>query len=381
MLKNKIATLFAAIFSFVNYVPVDDVDVVVEATGHPGHGISHARKCFQYGKHVIMVNVEADVLAGAYLSKEAKSANVVYSMAYGDQPALTIEIIEWARASGFNVTAAGKGTKYLPEFHASTPDTVWNYYGLNKEEAEIAGMNPKMFNSFLDGTKSSLEMAAIANASEMCVPDDGLLFTPCGMDDLAKSLKPRDKNGVLKYDGQVEVVSSVHRDGKPVYRDLRWGVYVVIEAPNNYTTSCFQQYGLTTDTSGKYTAMYRPFHLIGLELNISIFAAFILNKATGSPISFSSDVVAVAKRNLKAGQFLDGEGGYTVWGKLFPAAKSVRKKGLPIGLANHIKLKNDIIAGNIVKWQDVEIDETSPIVLLRRKMEQRLKVRREPKGF
>ena len=210
----------------------DDVDVVVEATGHPGHGISHARKCFQYGKHVIMVNVEADVLAGAYLSKEAKSANVVYSMAYGDQPALTIEIIEWARASGFNVTAAGKGTKYLPEFHASTPDTVWNYYGLNKEEAEIAGMNPKMFNSFLDGTKSSLEMAAIANASEMCVPDDGLLFTPCGIDDLAKSLKPRDKNGVLKYDGQVEVISSVHRDGKPVYRDLRWGVYAVLQAPN-----------------------------------------------------------------------------------------------------------------------------------------------------
>ena len=113
----------------------NDVDVVIEATGHPGYGISHARKCFQYGKHVIMVNVEADVLAGAYLSKEAKSANVVYSMAYGDQPALTIEIIEWARASGFNVTAAGKGTKYLPEFHASTPDTVWNYYGLNKEEA------------------------------------------------------------------------------------------------------------------------------------------------------------------------------------------------------------------------------------------------------
>ena len=351
----------------------NDVDVVVEATGHPGYGIFHARKCFQYGKHVIMVNVEADVLAGAYLSKEAKSANVVYSMAYGDQPALTIEIIEWARASGFNVTAAGKGTKYLPEFHASTPDTVWNYYGLNKEEAEIAGMNPKMFNSFLDGTKSSLEMAAIANASEMRVPDDGLLFTPCGMDDLAKSLKPRNKNGVLKYDGQVEVVSSVHRDGKPVYRDLRWGVYAVLQAPNDYAASCFKQYGMNTDETGEYSAMYKPFHLIGMELNTSIFSAALLKIPTGQTKSFLGDVVATSKKKLLNGSYLDGEGGSTVWGKLIPAKKSLKLNALPIGLANKLKLKNDIVEDNIITWDDVEFNINNETISYRKKMENQIK--------
>ena len=109
----------------------DEVDVVVEATGHPSSGIKHARTCFKYSKHVIMVNVEADVLAGPSLSAEANSAEVVFSMAYGDQPSLTLEIIEWARASGFKVTAAGKGTKYLPEYHYSTPKTVWDHYGLS----------------------------------------------------------------------------------------------------------------------------------------------------------------------------------------------------------------------------------------------------------
>ncbi len=357
------------------------IDIIIEATGDPVAGAFYAQKAINYGLHVVMVNVEADVLVGPELAEQALSKGVVYTMAYGDQPALTCELVEWARANGFKIVAAGKGTKYLPAYHDSTPSTVWNYYGLTQEQAIKSGMNSKMFNSFLDGTKSAIEMAALSNATRLSAPASGLIFPPCSVDELPNVLKLVEDGGIIEKKGQVEVVSSLKRDGKPVPKDLRWGVYVVIEAPNKYTTSCFQQYGLTTDTSGKYTAMYRPYHLIGLELNISIFAAFILNKATGSPISFSSDVVAVAKRNLKAGQFLDGEGGYTVWGKLLPAEKSVRKKGLPIGLANHIKLKNDVIAGNIVKWQDVEIDETSPIVLLRRKMEQRLKVRPEPNGL
>ena len=352
----------------------DDVDVVVEATGSPGSGIVHARECFKYGKHVIMVNVEADVLAGAFLSKEAKSADVVYSMAYGDQPALTIEIIEWARSSGFNVTAAGKGTKYLPEFHFSTPETVWNYYGLTKQEAEMAGMNPKMFNSFLDGTKSSLEMAAIANASEMSVPDDGLLFTPCGMDDLARKLKPENKNGVLKYDGQVEVVSSVHRNGKPVYKDLRWGVYAVLQAPNDYAASCFKQYGMNTDDTGEFSAMYKPFHLIGMELNTSIFSAALLKIPTGQTKSFLGDVAATSKKKLSKGSTLDGEGGFSVWGKLIPAKKSLKLNALPIGLAHNLKLKRDIEKNKILTWNDVQFDLNDEIIIYRKNMERQFKL-------
>ena len=201
----------------------DDVDVVVEATGNPAAGIAHARAAFAAGKHIVMVNVEADVLAGPLLAAEARDAGVVYTMAYGDQPALTCEMVEWARISGFEVVAAGKGTKYLPSYHGSTPDTVWEHYGLTAGQAHAAGMNSRMFNSFLDGTKSAIEMAAIANATGLAPPPDGLRFPPCGRDDLAHVLRPAEDGGQLHHKGQVEVVSSIERDGRPVPNDLRWG--------------------------------------------------------------------------------------------------------------------------------------------------------------
>ena len=351
----------------------DEVDVVVEATGHPSSGIKHARTCFKYGKHVIMVNVEADVLAGPSLSAEANSAEVVFSMAYGDQPSLTLEIIEWARASGFKVTAAGKGTKYMPEYHYSTPKTVWDHYGLTSDEAEKAGMNSKMFNSFLDGTKSSLEMSAIANASGLNVPNTGLLFPPCGMDDLASLLKEKNKGGILEKNEQVEVVSSLERDGRPVFKDLRWGVYAVLQAPNDYAASCFKQYGMNTDQSGEFSAMYKPFHLIGMELNTSIFSAALLKLPTGQTKYFKGDVVSVSKRNLKKGEKLDGEGGFTVWGKLIPASTSLNLQALPIGLANDMHLKNDIDKDKILTWNDVEFDTNNEIIRYRHQMENKFR--------
>ena len=351
----------------------DEVDVVVEATGHPSSGIKHARTCFKYGKHVIMVNVEADVLAGPSLSAEANSAEVVFSMAYGDQPSLTLEIIEWARASGFKVTAAGKGTKYMPEYHYSTPKTVWDHYGLTSDEAEKAGMNSKMFNSFLDGTKSSLEMSAIANASGLNVPNNGLLFPPCGMDDLASLLKEKNKGGILEKNQQVEVVSSLERDGRPVFKDLRWGVYAVLQAPNDYAASCFKQYGMNTDQSGEFSAMYKPFHLIGMELNTSIFSAALLKLPTGQTKYFKGDVVSVSKRNLKKGEKLDGEGGFTVWGKLIPASTSLNLNALPIGLANDMYLKNDINKDKIITWNDVEFDSNDEIINYRHQMENKFR--------
>ena len=351
----------------------DEVDVVVEATGHPSSGIKHARECFKYGKHVIMVNVEADVLAGPSLSEEANSAEVVFSMAYGDQPSLTLEIIEWARASGFKVTAAGKGTKYMPEYHYSTPKTVWDHYGLTSDEAEKAGMNSKMFNSFLDGTKSSLEMSAIANASGLNVPTDGLLFPPCGMDDLASLLKEKNKGGILEKSEQVEVVSSLERDGSPVFKDLRWGVYAVLQAPNEYAASCFKQYGMNTDQSGEFSAMYKPFHLIGMELNTSIFSAALLKLPTGQTKYFKGDVVSISKRNLKKGEKLDGEGGFTVWGKLIPANTSLKLKALPIGLASDMYLKHDIDRDNIITWNDVEFDSNDEIISYRHQMENKFR--------
>jgi predicted homoserine dehydrogenase-like protein len=347
-----------------------EVEVVVEATGSPAAGIAHARAAIGTGKHIVMVNVEADVLAGSLLAEEARAKGVVYSMAYGDQPALTSELVDWARACGFQVVAAGKGTKYLPLFHTVTPDNVWSHYGLTAEEARRGGMNAQMFNSFLDGTKSAIEMAAIANACDLGVPSDGLLFPPCGVDDLPHILRPRSAGGVLEREGMVEVVSSLERDGRPVFRDLRWGVYVVLKAPNDYAKACFKQYGLKTDDSGVYAAMYKPYHLIGLELGISVLSAALRYEPTGQTRSFLGDVASVAKRPLKAGEMLDGEGGYTVWGKLVPADESLKLGILPIGLAHKVKLLRDVPAGQAVTWADIEVPD-SEAVRVRQAMERR----------
>lgn len=336
----------------------DDAELVIEATGNPVAGIAHARAAIAAGKHLVMVNVEADALAGPLLAEEARSAGVIYSLAYGDQPALTAELVDWARACGFHVVAAGKGTKYLPLYHNVTPASVWEHYGLTAGEATDAGMNAQMFNSFLDGTKSAIEMAAIANATGLDVPAAGLGFPPCGVDDLPQVLRPESAGGVLERSGMVEVVSSLERDGRPVFRDLRWGVYVVLEAPNDYAAACFRQYGLKTDASGRYAAMYKPYHLIGLELNISVLSAVLRNEPTGQPRGFRGDAVAVAKRHLRAGEMLDGEGGYTVWGRLMPAAASLREGALPIGLANHARLRRDIGIGAVIRWSDLDMPQT-----------------------
>jgi len=182
-------------------------------------------------------------------------------------------------------------------------------------------------------------------------------------------MRPRALGGVLEKSGVVEVVSSLERDGRPVFRDLRWGVYAVLEAPNDYAADCFRQYGLKTDSSGRFAAMYKPYHLIGLELNVSILSAALRNEPTGQPEGFRGDVVAVAKRDLRAGEMLDGEGGYTVWGKLMLAQASLKAGALPIGLAHRMKLKHDISHGALVRWSDVEFDAGSDAVRTRKVME------------
>src|SRR5882672_1974203 len=344
------------------------VEIVIDATGSPAAGIAHVLASCEARKHVVMVNVEADALAGPLLAQRARNAGIVYSLAYGDQPALICEMVDWARACGFEVVAAGKGTKYLPEYHASTPDTVWPYYGFSADTVAAGDFNAQMFNSFLDGTKSAIEMCAVANATGLNAPD-GLGFPPCGVDDLARVLRPRDDGGLLAQRGQVEVISSVERDGRPVLRDLRWGVYVVLAAGNDYVERCFKEYGLVTDPSGRYTAMYKPFHLIGLELGISVASVGLRAEPTGAPCEFRADVVATAKRDLRAGEVLDGEGGFTVYGRLMPAAASLDIGGLPLGLAHRCRLRTAIPAGAPLRWSDVDLDASQPAVRFRREME------------
>ncbi len=347
----------------------DDVDIVIDATGSPSAGIHHALLCCEHGKHIVMVNVEADVLAGPLLARRAKEAGVLYSMASGDQPALIAEMVDWARTIGFEVICAGKGTKYLPAYHQSTPDTVWGHYGFSEEQVGSGDFNAQMFNSFLDGTKSALEMAAVANGCDLRPPSDGLSFPPCGVDDLPNILRPASDGGILSHRGNVEVVSSLERDGRPVFRDLRWGVYVVFEAPSKYVEECFSQYGLKTDSTGRYAAMYKPYHLIGLELGQSIASIAVRGEATGATRLLRGDVAATAKCDLRAGEKLDGEGGFTVYGKLMPAEDSLLRGALPIGLAHNMVLQRPIKAGQTVRWSDVSFDANKEAVRVRREME------------
>ena len=353
-------------------VCADGLDVVVEATGNPRAGIHYALKAIHEGRHLVMVNVEADVLAGPVLARRAESAGLVYSLAYGDQPALICELVDWARTNGFDVVCAGKGTKHRPVYHKSTPDTVWDHYGIDAETAARGGMNPRMFNSFLDGTKSAIEMAAVSNATGLEPQPEGLNFPPCEIDRLPEVCRPRSAGGQLSHKGTVEVVSCVHPDGTAVDQHLRWGVYVTIEGSGDYIRRCFTEYGLPTDDSGRYTAIYRPYHLVGMELATSVMRAGLHGEATGSPRAFVADVAATAKRDLADGETLDGEGGYRVYGRLMPAAAAVENGVLPIGLAHALMLKRGVAAGQPILRADVDLDKDSDVFRLREEMEGQL---------
>lgn len=348
-----------------------DLDVVVECTGIPEAGTIHALNAIDSGRHVVMVNVEADCLVGPLLAERARRVGVVYSMAYGDQPALICEMVDWAQTCGFEVTAAGKGTKYLPEYRYSTPDTVWGYYGFTPEQVAAGDFNAKMFNSFLDGTKSAIEMAAVANATGFLPQESGLSFPAAGVARLADVLKPETEGGVLTRSPTVEVVSCLERDGRPVDRDLRWGVYVTIKASTEYVRQCFGQYGVTTDKSGNFAALYRPSHFIGLELNISVASAALRNEPTGCPTVHTADAGSVAKRKLEPGEFLDGEGGYTVAGMLVPAEKGLASGILPIGLTSGAKVVRPVAQDGWITYDDVEITEKGKAWLLRQELERR----------
>jgi len=345
------------------------IDIIVESTGDPLAAVEHALAAFRHGKHVVMVTVEADAFCGPLLARKAAEAGVIYSLAYGDQPAIICDLVDWARAAGFSVVAAGRGHKWLPHFARSTPETVWPYYGLTPEQAKIGGLNPKMFNSFLDGSKPALESTAVCNATGLTPAPGGLAFPPASIEDIPLVMRPKEEGGHLHHKGQVEVISSLERDGRPIPYDIRFGVWVVFEGETEYVRRCFMEYGVRTDPSGRYACMYKRWHLIGLEVGISVASVGVRGEPTGCATGFRADAVAIAKRDLRPGEVLDGEGGYTVVGRLTPAADSLAQGCLPLGLAHGWKLLKPVAAGQSLKWSDVAIDANATAVKLRREME------------
>jgi predicted homoserine dehydrogenase-like protein len=226
-----------------------------------------------------------------------------------------------------------------------------------------------MFNSFLDGSKPSIESTTVCNATGLAAPPDGLTFPPASIDDIPFVCRPIAEGGVLHQKGQVEVVSSLEADGRVIPYDIRMGVFVVFEGETEYVRNCFKEYMVRTDPSGRYACLYKRWHLIGLELGISVASVGLRREPTGAATCFNADVVATAKRDLKAGEILDGEGGFTVWGKLFQASKSLAVGGLPLGLAHNVKLVRAVKKGQPLTWADVKMDETLPAYKIRREME------------
>jgi predicted homoserine dehydrogenase-like protein len=345
------------------------IDVIVECTGHPIAAVDHCLLAFANGKHVVNVTVEADAFCGPLLAQKAQEAGVVYSLAFGDQPALICDLVDWARTCGFPVVAAGRGHKWLPHFSESTPETVWGNYGLTPEQATRGGLNPKMFNSFLDGSKPSIESTAVANATGLSVPSNGLLYPPASVEDIPFVTRPISEGGVLEKKGMVEVISSLEANGRKIPYDIRMGVWVTVEAETDYIKNCFEEYNAHTDPSGRYFTLYKRWHLIGLEVGMSVASVALRKEATGVAHCWNADVVATAKRDLKPGEILDGEGGYTVWGKLLPASKSVAMGGLPLGLAHDIKLIRPVKKGQSLCWDDVAVDTSTHAYKIRQELE------------
>ena len=345
------------------------IDVIVECTGSPPHAVDHILEAFANRKHVVNVTVEADAFCGPLLASRAQAAGVVYSLAFGDQPALICDLVDWARTCGFPVVAAGRGHKWLPHFCESTPETVWGYYGLTPEQAERGGLNPKMFNSFLDGSKPSIESTAVSNATGLGVPSNGLLYPPASVEDIPYVTRPISEGGVLERKGMVEVISSLETDGRTIPYDIRMGVWVTVEAETEYIKNCFEEYNAHTDPTGRYFTLYKRWHLIGLEVGMSVASVALRGEPTGVATNWNADVVATAKRDLRPGDMLDGEGGYTVWGKLLPAATSKRIGGVPLGLAHGIKVVRAVAKGQPVTWQDVAMDTSIRAYQLRQEME------------
>ena len=349
------------------------IDVIVECTGNPIAAVDHCLEAFAHGKHLVNVTVEADAFCGPLLARKAAAAGVVYSLAFGDQPALICDLVDWARTCGFPVVAAGRGHKWLPHFSESTPETVWGYYGLTPEQAERGGLNPKMFNSFLDGSKPSIESTAVSNATGLGVPSNGLLYPPASVEDIPFVTRPRSEGGVLERKGMVEVISSLEADGRKIPYDIRMGVWVTVEGETEYIRNCFEEYNAHTDPSGRYFTLYKRWHLIGLEVGVSVASVALRGEPTGVATGWNADVVATAKRDLAAGEMLDGEGGYTVWGKLLPAATSVQIGGLPLGLAHQVKLVRAVKKGQSLCWADVAIDHNTQAYKVRQEMESMFK--------
>ena len=334
-----------------------DVDIVIEATGSVEAGASHARYAIGQRKHVVMVTVEADVVVGLRLKQLADEAGVLYGAAYGDEPAVAYELWDWARSLGFRVVAAGKGTRFKTAFRKTTPDDVPGMYGFMGTD-----YNAQMFGSFLDGSKHAIEMAALANMTGL-VPDiRGMHFPSADLRDMPDVLCHRNKGGILSQEGVVEAVSAIDENDNAVERNLRGGLYCIVDGQTPAVGESLASYGeiigmIIGQRSG-YAMVYRPQHWIGHEMPISVARMMLYNETCGVPLGRYAEVVCAAKKALPAGTVLDGEGGYCAYGLLEKTAIAREENLLPLGLSQGAVVTRDIPEDGMVTWDNVTLPDS-----------------------
>jgi predicted homoserine dehydrogenase-like protein len=345
-----------------------DVDVILEATGNPEVGAENAFNAIKNKKNIVMATVETDIVVGPLLERMAEESQVVYSMAYGDQPALIVELNGWAISSGCKVVAAGEGTAARLEWRHATPDDALPRFGFSQREIERLRLNPKVYNTFLDTTKCAVEMVAVCNATGLKPDVRGMHFPLGGIRDVPKLLSLKRDGGILDNEGIIDVITRIRPNGQKIRNDIRWGVFVVVTSEDRDVRNFFRTYGGPMGGKGKNALVFRPHHWPGLESSVSLIRAVLYNEPTGAPLPISpvAEVVATAKKYLKPGDTLDGGGGYTVFGLAEKANVARDENLLPIGLAEGIKVVRKIPKNGIITYRDVELNEDSFLLKLRR---------------
>jgi len=348
-----------------------DVEVILESTGVPEVAGRHAYEAISNKKNVVMATVEAECVIGPLLSKMARENGVVYSQAYGDQPALICELYDWAKSLGFDVVAAGEGTAARIEWRHETPDDALQRFGFTQEEIDRLRLNPKMYNSFIDTTKCAVEMVAVCNATGLKPDIRGMHFPLGSVKDVPRLLSLRKDGGILEDKGVVDVITRVRPDGRQIRNDIRWGVFVVVASDNRDVKGLFKTYEAPRGARGKNALVYRPHHWAGLEASISLIRAVLYKEPTGAPLPAapSAEVLAAAKRTLKPGDMLDGGGGYTTYGLAEKAGVAREENLLPLGLAENIRVAKEVPPDGVVSYDDVELNEDSFLLKLRRKQD------------
>ena len=347
-----------------------DIDVLLEATGIPEAGARHAYEAILAGVDVVMASVEADTVVGPTLARFAKAADVVYSHAYGDQPALTIEMVEWARAAGFEMIAAGQGREFRKQDRYGTPDDALERFGFTEEYLADSDPNPKLYNSFMDGTKLAVESCAVANAVGLPPDTTGMHAPTAEIKDVPDLFRPNDAGGILENTGVVDVVSTAYPDGSTTETGFPFGIFVVVRAPTERVRRHLHLGigggdGVVTSSDGEYALFYRPYHLPGAETAVSVANAALDDQPTGTARERIAEVVAAAKRDLVCGETIDGGGGETVYGLVERADAAEADGHVPLELLDGAELRRPVEKDEVLSVEDVELDEDSFLYTLR----------------